>query len=270
MLNKIFYVFIVTLSFVDYKLNAMENNIEETPKIRGRVVEWLQNPREDLQLKVILNHVDKEARSENENKSQPIMLTDVKRIDKHDVGTFEHAILLESGSHIEFVIRARGPLGFGYKIYTDKEIIVEKLYQIHTEQHYNFTESYLRRYQNNARTIKVDNFSDLGIKDNEEKGKMMFCNIECFKIYNMVYNGTYYNAGRQLEHSVKANIKGGGVHQGSYSESKFNEGLSCINKDRNFLIDSGKLRIAFLVFANQEAKNKFYNSYQDIKIDESF
>ncbi len=247
-------------------LNAMDDSDPRPgiPRISGRAVEWLHSSPGDLYARVILNETDEKAREGNKGKGQPIMLSEVNRIDKVDEGISPYVALLEEGSHIEFQLKGKGPCGFGFSIATGHGDIVTKLYRSDCEGTNNYLTVCARRYQAEPKTIMVDSFKTIGVTSPEEKVKYMFCDIKAWELESFTKDGIEYPRRVKRECAVvKADVKGGGLHQGQESESKF--GSISNTKDGPSI---GSLRLQFLIFADQKARDQFYKSYQDLTPDD--
>lgn len=271
-------------------LNAMEEQQFRPfiPRISGRILsdsEWLNTHSNDLHVKVVLNREDPIAREANEGKFQPVMLSEVKRIDRSNGDLSPHVVLLEQGSHIEFQIKGKGKYGFGYKISTDNEEIVKGLYRTDDEGKNEYITSSLRRYQDQEKTLMVDNFRRMEITAKNDKGNFMFCNIEAWELEGFTRNepqssylssiggaaawwlgsallypiSPYLSTGKSIVDTFSPyistapeDVKGDGIHQGVRSESTFGS-ISNV-KDGKII---GNLHLQFLICANHRVKEDF-------------
>lgn len=266
-----FFTTSALVAVITISSHVSQGSEKPAPEIEGRTVTSLRNLGESLYVKVALNMSDHEAKKENEGKSNPIMLSDIKRLRENgkpfEEGVIPHGILLDSGSHIEFQIEVKkpGPCGFGFGIKTGKEVIAESLYRTETEGKNEPLATSLRRYQNETKTIKVDDFKTMGIEnaDKDEKSSYMTCQIDAWKIDSFKKNGTQYPLPRKESAMIKAAVKGGAIHEGCESQSKFGNISDVVNGE-----SLGSLSFKFFVFANQEEKEKFYKTYEDIDLDD--
>jgi hypothetical protein len=259
---------VVASAVSSYTTPAAEN---QAPEISGRAVKSLRNLGEDFYVKVALNNTDPLAIQDNKGKSNPIMLSAIKRIRENgkpfNEGVIPHGVLLDSGSHIEFEIEVKkpGPCGFGFRVNTGKEKIADSLYRIDTEGKNEPLATALRRYQGQIKTIKVDDFKTIGIENaaQSEKSDYMTCQIDGWKIDSFERNGIQYPRLRRESAMIKGAVKGGAIHDGCESESKFKSISDVVNGDT-----LGSLMLKFFVFANPEAKERFYETYKDIDLDD--
>jgi len=204
-----------------------------------------------------------ETQAANNGKAKPILLRDVIRIDK-GTDAWPNAILVDSGSVIEFYIRSRGPYGFMYRLTTDNETIVDGLYYSDSSGSGNDATLSCRRQQSDqSSTLRVDSFRSKGLTTTEQKTRYWSCNIQTWRLLGFEQpQGTKLGASRG---GVEARVEGGALDTiGPKSTTTF----GTIWNPNTESSPNGYLRVFFFVFADPQAKSEFCQAYADANPDD--
>ncbi|NES91108.1 hypothetical protein [Okeania sp. SIO2B9] len=135
----------------------------------------------DLEVKVSLN----EELSANEcgTDKQPILV----KLDQEGENTwyFDYVVFLYEGSYISFTIRSNGPCGYGFKIFTTENSIVNRLYAVNKgdEESQEKLEVTVDKYQYEGDPIRVRDFQYLDNQINSNVLRNHLVNIVTWPIY---------------------------------------------------------------------------------------
>lgn len=223
--------------------------------IKGMMVQELHD-NGDLYVQVVLNNDDDDAKQQNIGKSQPIMLRDVTS----KSGVFPNAIIVDSGSVIKFMVKSQGPSGYGFRIKTDAQAIVDKLYCLDKNRTQKPIVDSVRRFQTSNSLIRVDDWKSIGLDTKEEQNKRWSCRITSWKVYGFldVEEAIYYGLARD---AVEANVKGAATYEWKESSQKFTK-ITSIYEDDPDTQNNGYLHLYFFVFSDPEEKNRFFELYE--------
>lgn len=236
--------------------------------IKGELIEmnkgeWLHDTGE-LYVQVRLSQLGSTVNSGvNKGKSEPIML---KNVVHADTGRgFPNAVICDAGSEIEFIIRSKGPRGFGYSVRSSHESIADALYYCDQSSNGNdwqvLTLPYYYSQNKKNISIKVDDWATLGVAQNKElRERYWECRFITWPVFGFTtIDGKAFGSARGGQ--AEADVKGAGVHSGS----QVSEGPGTVkhiyqpaNPEAE---NNGFLTMYFFVFADQDAKRNFYTSY---------
>jgi hypothetical protein len=230
-------------------------------KLKGKKVDELYEQGE-LSVKVVLNKDDADAKNDNNGKAEPIMLRDVISADE-DQDYFGNAVIVDAGSIISFVVKSKGPVGYGYRIRTDAEPIVDRLYRCDPNAPMAALSDSVRRYQNTRTLIKVDDPRNLTKQVGmDQLAKRWGCRITSWNVHGYLHSdSTYYGVSRS-ERVVDS--RPGVVVQGGPSGQEF-ETIDQINEDNPDTKTNGYLHLYFFVFSDAKAKQDYFQLYKDPK-----
>jgi hypothetical protein len=184
--------------------------------------EWLHDVGE-LHVQVRLSLADDPTvKEQNKGLSEPIMLSNVVQKDARK--GFPNAVICDRGSNIEFVLKSRGPRGYGYHIESGKEVICDCMYSVDMSDKpgQNHTVCTLPRYAVGGKppsNIKVDDWATLGVAKNPDLREQYWsCKIYTWPLYGFVKDGKAYGTPRG---PAETDVKGAGVHTGDQSNVTF-------------------------------------------------
>jgi hypothetical protein len=225
--------------------------------------EWLHDVGE-LYVQVLLSQADDaKVREQNKGLSQPIMLSNVIKKDSNK--GFPNAVICDRGSNIQFMLKSRGPRGYGYHVESGKEVIVDSLYCIDMSDKpgQNPAVCHLQCYATSARwghNIKVDDWATLGVAQDLGLAEQYWsCRIYTWPLYGFVKDGKAYGTPRG---PAEADVKGAGVHAGDQMESGIRP-IERMNEpaDRQGS-NNGYVTLYFFVFSDLEKKKAFYETQE--------
>lgn len=124
--------------------------------LEGQSTDWLRD-NEDLLVRFGLNDEDADARHRNRG-AQAHMFTDARLPQLAPDRVFPNLVAVSRGAALSIQIRARspGPLGFGFRIATGAESVVDRLYAVQRDDALGFRSVTVRRFQHEANLITVD------------------------------------------------------------------------------------------------------------------
>lgn len=124
--------------------------------LEGQPADWLSD-NEDLLVRFGLNDEDADARHRNRG-AQVHMFTDARLPRVAPDRVFPNVVAVSRGAALSIQIRARprGPLGFGFRIATGAEPVVDRLYAVHRADAWGFRNVTVRRFQRDANLITID------------------------------------------------------------------------------------------------------------------
>ncbi|MDW7662468.1 hypothetical protein [Halomonas sp.] len=234
-------------------------------KIRGSLIEankneWLHDVGE-LYVQVKLSTEDENVKKLNEGKSQPVMLGDVV-IPSSGKG-FPNAVIVDAGSNIQFIMRSKGPRGFGYHVKTAKETIAQ-LYCCDTKDKPSGESRVRLAYyykDNKMYNIKVDDWNTMGVaQDKDLREQYWQCRIVTWPVYGFMKDGKSYGTPR--EGTAEVDVKGGGAHSGDAVDSSVGRVDKIKEPKDPENNNNGYLTMNFFVFKDPEAKKAFYETYK--------
>lgn len=124
--------------------------------LEGQSSDWLQDS-EDLLVRFGLNNEDDDARHRNRG-AQLHMFSDARLPQLAPDRVFPNLVAVSRGAALSIQIRARSrqPLGFGFRIATGAEPVVDRLYAVNRADGWGFRNVTVRRFQHEANLITVD------------------------------------------------------------------------------------------------------------------
>lgn len=131
----------------------------------GMRADWMYDRHTGVQ--IIFNQSDAVARTNNEGKFDPIMLTDIQPSNSSSSAFYQRAVICEKGSIIQFNISSWGAAGFGYSITSDKETICDSLYMTYGNDPNRKGYGNLYRYEDSNNTIQIESTKTLNIPTND-------------------------------------------------------------------------------------------------------
>ncbi|NEQ72069.1 MAG: hypothetical protein F6K23_02635 [Okeania sp. SIO2C9] len=147
----------------------------------------------DLEVKVSLN---KELDfSENYAHKEPTLV----KLDQEGENTwyFDYVVFLYEGSYISFTIRSNGPCGYGFKIFTTENSIVNRYYAVNKgdEKKEGKLEVTVDAYQYGQDPIRVRDFQYLDNQINSNVLRNHLVNIVTWPIYGYEKDNYKYRPG---------------------------------------------------------------------------
>ncbi|ALN63090.1 hypothetical protein GLA29479_2220 [Lysobacter antibioticus] len=124
--------------------------------LEGQATDWLRDS-ENLLVRFGLNDADADARHRNRG-AQAHMFTDARLPHLAPDRVFPNLVAVSRGAALSIQIRARsrGPLGFGFRIATGADPVVDRLYAVHRADALGYRSVTVRRFQHEASLITVD------------------------------------------------------------------------------------------------------------------
>lgn len=119
----------------------------------GQPVDWLRD-NENLFVRFGLNVEDPDARRRNEG-AEVRMLAQA-RLEHAPDRLFPNAVAVTRGAALSVQIRSRSPLGFGLRIATGAEPVVDRLYAVGQPDEHGYRTATVRRFQRDSQLITVD------------------------------------------------------------------------------------------------------------------
>lgn len=228
-----------------------------------------------LNVSVVLNNGNNDARAANNGKFQPVLLEKVQTINK--AGSrfpnvyWNYAVICEKGSVIAFNYSCWGAAGYGYSIKSDRQTIVKDLFMTNDGRYGSVTHGHMARYESHQQNIVVDSLSDQGIPlDNRlQYSSVTFktWNVKSYKRGDKTYSSNLApgdSAIRGQSLRTGSIVSGGGIESGSPrpgGKSTQTIGkISHIRDDRNTVL--GQIDIYFLVFKNKAAADQMIQQNQ--------
>jgi hypothetical protein len=236
-------------------------------ELKGSQVDELHESGE-LFLKVELNKDDPEAVAQNKSKTEPMMLRDVyggSGGEKY----FGNVLLVDAGSVLNFLIKSSGPVGYGYRIRTDKEPIVDKLYRCDPDKPSEPLWDSVRRYQTTdkqgtGKLIMVDDARNyLSEQSRDSLALRWQCRITTWKVHGYSYQDIYYGVSRALT-TVEASP---GVIGGYGKSGQEFEKIRMINEDNPDNETNGYLGLYFFVYNDPQKRRDAVEVRKKIDMD---
>lgn len=124
--------------------------------LEGQSADWLRDS-ENLSVRFGLNDEDADARHRNRG-ARVHMFTDARLPRAAPDRLFPNLVAVSRGAALSIRIRARArsPLGFGFRIATGAEPVVDRLYAVHRADASGYRDVTVRRFQHEANLITVD------------------------------------------------------------------------------------------------------------------
>lgn len=124
--------------------------------LEGQAVDWLRDS-DNLLVRFGLNTEDADARHRNRG-AQAHMFTDAHLPQVAPDRLFPNVVAVSRGAALSIQIRARspGPLGFGFRIATGAEAVVDRLYAVQRADASGYRNVTVRRFQRDANLITID------------------------------------------------------------------------------------------------------------------
>lgn len=119
----------------------------------GQPTDWLRD-NENLFVRFGLNVDDPDARHRNEG-AQVRMLTDA-RLQIAPDRLFPNVVAVTRGAALSIQIRSRAPLGFGFRIATGADPVVDRLYAVDRPDERGYRTATVRRFQHDDQLITID------------------------------------------------------------------------------------------------------------------
>jgi hypothetical protein len=177
---------------------------------------------------------------------------------------FPNAVICDRGSNIEFVLKSRGPRGYGFHAASGKEVICDRLYCADFSERpgQNHLVDSLSCFTINGKAggyIRVDDWGMLGVsQDRDLREQYWSCKIYTWPIYGFHSAGKIFGTPRGAE----ADVKGAGVHGGDQSSLTYAT-ISHINEpDDREAGNNGYVTLYFFVFSDLQKKKEFYETYE--------
>lgn len=124
--------------------------------LKGEPVDWLRDGGR-LQVRFGLNLEDADARRRNRG-AQALMFADARLPQAAPERRFPHLVAVSRGAALSIQVRAQSPspLGFGFRIATGAEPVVDRLYAVDRPDPLGSRSATVRRFQREANLITVD------------------------------------------------------------------------------------------------------------------
>ncbi len=187
-----------------------------------------------------------------QEKFQPLMLRHVRKFN-NTYSSYDHVVVCEENSAIEFKITGKGFNIFGYSIKPDQgEYIVEALYPLNRYGKSDVN-GVLRRYQHKQQNIKVVSAETPDIPLSEA-AKLQHITFTAWKVHS------FREAENDGMNSVR--IPSGGYNKarfvpGDRSDDRFGKIYDVVEDRSNIL---GRIEIDFFIFKSKEAAQKVFDS----------
>lgn len=135
----------------------------------------------DLEVEVSLNEA---LSSEYDCQHKKPILVELNQ-EGENTWYFDYVVFLYEGSYISFTIRSNGPCGYGLKIFTTENSIVNRYYAVNKGDEENLRESpiIVDAYQYKGDPIRVKDFQYLGGQINSNVLRNHLVNIVTWPIY---------------------------------------------------------------------------------------
>lgn len=119
----------------------------------GQPADWLRD-NENLFVRFGLNVDDPDARHRNEG-AQVRMLTDA-RLQIAPDRLFPNVVAVTRGAALSIQVRSRSPLGFGFRIATGADPVVDRLYAVDRPDERGYRTATVRRFQRDNQLVTID------------------------------------------------------------------------------------------------------------------
>jgi len=218
----------------------------------------------NLSVQVVLNNEDEQAKQQNNGKPQPVLIRNLIKVDDPTGISYPNVVVVQSGSVIKFNIKSKGPYGYGYRIRTDKEPIVDRLYCLDKEGKNAELIASVRKYQLTGSMIRVDDFKTLGYGVDKERTKaseVWICRIESWNVFGFIddYSRTYGTPRGETE--VTVSLIGAGAGEWGKSNEIFTKARQVFEVDPEAQ-KNGYLSFYFFVFASMKEQEQFFQLYK--------
>jgi hypothetical protein len=220
-------------------------------ELKGSQVDELHESGQ-LYLKVELNKDDPEATVQNKDKKEPMMLRDVYGSGGKYYG---NVLLVDSGSVLNFLVKSSGPVGYGYRIRTDKEPIVDKLYRCDPNKPNQPLWDSVRRYQGSDKLIMVDDARNYLSETSRDALALRWqCRLTTWKVHGYLHQAEakYYGVSRDV---TTAQASPGVIGGYGKSGQEF-EKIDLINEDDPDTATSGYLGLYFFVYSDPQKRQE--------------
>ncbi|MCF7223275.1 hypothetical protein [Marilutibacter chinensis] len=156
-----------------------------SPSISGTPGPWFSNGG-DLRVRFGLNVADTEARQRNEH-ARLEMLNDAE-VSAAPGRSFAHVVAVSRGAALSIQIRSRADLGFGFRIATGAEPVVDRLYAVDRPDADGFRDATVRRFQRDASLITVDlmRARQQGTHDLHSLERLWACDISTWQVHQFL------------------------------------------------------------------------------------
>lgn len=156
-----------------------------SPSISGTPSEWFSNGG-DLLVRFGLNVADAEARQRNEHAR--LEMLDDAQVSVAAGRSFAHVVAVSRGAALSIQIRSRANLGFGFRIATGAEPVVDRLYAVDRPDPDGFRDATVRRFQSDARLITVDlmRARQQGAHDLQTLERLWACDISTWQVHQFL------------------------------------------------------------------------------------
>ncbi|QDH69081.1 hypothetical protein [Marilutibacter alkalisoli] len=155
-----------------------------SPSISGTPSEWFRNG-ENLLVRFGLNVADAEARQRNE-RARLEMLSDAQ-VSAAPGRSFAHVVAVSRGAALSIQIRSRAEPGFGFRIATGADPVVDRLYAVDQADAAGFRNATVRRFQHDARLITVDLMrARQGVHDLQTLERLWACDISTWRVHQFL------------------------------------------------------------------------------------
>lgn len=121
--------------------------------IDGEAVDWLRD-NENLFVRFGLNVDDEDAKHRNAGAALHMFTNARLQIAPDRV--FPHVVAVSRGAALSIQIRSRSPLGFGFRIATGAEPVVDRLYAVDRPDAQGYRAATVRRFQRDQQLITID------------------------------------------------------------------------------------------------------------------
>ncbi|MGD1702102.1 hypothetical protein [Dapis sp. BLCC M229] len=209
--------------------------MSDEEKLKGSKCEYFKD--RDLQVEVSLN----EGLSSEDDRiyHKPTLV----KLNQEGENTwyFDYVVFLWEGSYISFTITSKGPCGYGFKIFTIKNTIVNRLY-VGNEGNGQELKVPINRYNNEGDPILVKDFQYLDNQINSNVLRNHLVNVVTWPIYGYEKDNYKYRPGLDR------------VRLGSSNSQKKSTIISNIIEDRDKLnlITNGSIHMFFYVLKENE------------------
>ena len=243
------------------------------PDLFGTRVDWLYDRHTGVRVNLNMDDV---GRPLNAGKFEPLMLSDVQPTNPNSNFFASNAVICEKGSIISFSISSWGAAGFGFRVQSNKERIVDALYISYGDDPNRQSYAGASRYQSSANTIQVDSTEKLKISKDLIIDYQKIT-VKTWRMTGYDQGGKHYSSNMQAPQLATGagggfdpgppggdtyvpgqSIQTGAPHRGPKSNVKFGS-ISNISQDDPDNTVLGAVVLYFFVFRDRNAANEVMN-----------
>lgn len=250
--------FMIIKEFQNNKNEIRISNVDAKPDLNGIKTDSFSDRYIDVSVALNSRY--------SQDKFQPLMLKHVRK-NNNTYSSYDHVVVCEENSAIQFKISAKGRSGFGFSIKPDKgEYIVEKLYAYNSNSQSNVA-TIISRYQRMPQNINVVSAETPDIPLSEAVN-LQHITITTWRItsFKQKINNTEEHITVEFVFALgngasipSSDYQKGQLVKGDFTDQNFGE-IYDVKEDTSNIL--GRIEIDFYIFNSKEAARKVFTARQ--------